>query len=230
LTLTGMTVQEPIQSAYSVQSFELIPYDGAVLKQRVDVVAKAAGPATVAEMHQMLQPMLDQRFKLATHREMREMDALLLVGTVERLGPRIKASTLDCRGLGTTTIFAMNVATPQAPNDQPCGFMPADGPGRIIANGIEMTTLAANLAVSLGRPVLDMTGLAGRYDIDLTYTPEAFTAAGLARRGATAFPGVDPNGPLLATALVDQLGLKLESRRAPVSVLVIDRLESLVPD
>ena len=66
LTLTGMTVQEPIQSAYSVQSFELIPYDGAVLKQRVDVVAKAAGPATVAEMHQMLQPMLEQRFKLAT--------------------------------------------------------------------------------------------------------------------------------------------------------------------
>jgi len=141
-----------------------------------------------------------------------------------------KSSTLDCSGLGTTTIFAMNVATPQAPKDQPCGFMPADGPGRIIANGIEMATLAGNLAVSLGRPVLDTTRLDGRYDVDLTYTPEAFTAAGLARRGATAFPGVDPNGPPLATALADQLGVKLESRRAPVSVLVIDRLESLIPD
>jgi len=84
--------------------------------------------------------------------------------------------------------------------------------------------------VSLGRPVLDTTRLDGRYDVDLTYTPEAFTAAGLARRGATAFPGVDPNGPPLATALADQLGVKLESRRAPVSVLVIDRLESLIPD
>jgi len=230
LTLTGMTVQELIQSAHSVQSFELIANGSAVLKQRVDVVAKAAGPATVAEMQRMLQPMLEQRFKLATHREMREMDALLMVRTGERLGPKIKASTLDCRGLGTTTIFAMNVATPQAPKDQPCGFMPADGPGRIIANGIEMATLAGNLAVSLGRPVLDTTRLDGRYDVDLTYTPEAFTAAGLARRGATAFPGVDPNGPPLATALADQLGVKLESRRAPVSVLVIDRLESLIPD
>ena len=230
LTLTGMTVQELIQSAYSVQSFELIANGSAVLKQRVDVVAKAAGPATVAEMQRMLQPMLEQRFKLATHREMREMDALLMVRTGERLGPKIKSSTLDCRGLGTTTIFAMNVATPQAPKDQPCGFIPADGPGRIIANGIEMATLAGNLAVSLGRPVLDTTRLDGRYDVDLTYTPEAFTAAGLARRGATAVPGVDPNGPPLATGLVDQLGLKLESRRAPVSVLVIDRLEPLIPD
>lgn len=230
LTLTGMTVQELIQSAFSVQPFELISNGGAVLKQRVDVVARAPGPATVAEMQQMLQPMLEQRFKLTIHREMREMDALLMVRTGERLGPKIKASTLDCRGLGTTTLFAMNIATPQAPKDQPCGFMPAEGPGRIIANGIEMATLAGNLAVSLGRPVLDMTRLDGRYDIDVAYTPDAFSAAGLARRGTSAFPGVDPNGPPLATALADQLGLKLESRRAPVSVLVIDRLESLIPD
>jgi uncharacterized protein (TIGR03435 family) len=161
---------------------------------------------------------------------MREMDALLMVRTTERLGPKIRISTIDCRGLGTTTAFAMNVATPQAPKDQPCGFMPADGPGRIVANGIEMATLAGNLALSLGRPVLDKTGLDGRYDIDVAYTPDAFSAAGLARRGATAFPGVDANGPTLATALADQLGLKLESRRAPISVLVIDRLEPLIPD
>jgi len=82
-----------------------------------------------------------------------------------------KSSTLDCSGLGTTTIFAMNVATPQAPKDQPCGFMPADGPGRIIANGIEMATLAGNLAVSLGRPVPDTTRLDGRYDVDLSTPP-----------------------------------------------------------
>jgi uncharacterized protein (TIGR03435 family) len=230
LTITGMTVQELIQSAYSVQPFELIANGSPVLKQRVDVVAKAPGPATVAEMQRMLQPMLEQRFKLAVHREMREMDALLMVRTGERLGPKINTSAFDCRGLGTTTVFAMNVATPEAPKDQPCGFMPADGPGRIIGNGIEMTTLAGNLAVSLGRPVLDMTRLEGRYDIDMTYTPDAFSAAGLARRGASAFPGVDPNGPPLPTALAGQLGLKLESRRAPVSVLVIDRLESLIPD
>ena len=230
LTLTGMTVQELIQSAYSVQAFELIGNGSRVLKQRVDVIAKASEPSTVAEMQRMLQPMLEQRFTLAVHRETRDMEALLMVRTADRLGPRIKTTTFDCRGIGTTTVFAMAAATPQAPKDRPCGFLPAEGPGRIVANGIEMTTLAANLAVSLGRPVLDMTGLAGRYDIDVAYTPDAFSAAGLARRGASAFPGVDPNGPTLATALADQLGLKLESRRAPVSVLVIDRLEPLIPD
>jgi uncharacterized protein (TIGR03435 family) len=188
LTLTGMTVQELIQSAYSVQSFELIANGSAVLKQRVDVVAKAAGPATVAEMQRMLQPMLEQRFKLATHREMREMDALLMVRTGERLGPKIKASTLDCRGLGTTTIFAMNVATPQAPKDQPCGFMPADGPGRIIANGIEMATLAGNLAVSLGRPVPDTTRLDGRYDVDLSTPPRHSRPPGWLAAARRLFP------------------------------------------
>jgi hypothetical protein len=59
LTLTSMTVQELIQSAYILHPFELIGNGSAVLKQRVDVVAKAAGPTTVAEMQQMLQPMLD---------------------------------------------------------------------------------------------------------------------------------------------------------------------------
>lgn len=198
LTLTGMTVQELIQSAYSVQPFELIGNGSRVLTQRVDVIAKASGPSTVAEMQQMLQPMLEQRFRLAAHRETRDMEALLTVRTADRLGPRIKTTTFDRRGIGTTTVFAMAAATPQAPQDQPCGFLPAEGPGRIIANGIEMSTLAGNLAVSLGRPVLDTTRLDGRYDIDLTYTPEAFTAAGLARRGATAFPRVDPHGRLLA--------------------------------
>jgi uncharacterized protein (TIGR03435 family) len=169
LTLTGMTVQELIRSAYSVQAFELIGNDSPVFKHRVDVVAKASGPSTVAEMQRMLQPMLERRFTLAVHRETRDMEALLMVRTADRLGPRIKTTTFDCRGLGTTTVFAMAAATPQAPKDQPCGFLPAESPGRIVANGIEMTTLAANLAVSLGRPVLDMTGLAGRYDIDVAY-------------------------------------------------------------
>src|SRR4029434_2904820 len=107
-----------------------------------------------------------------------------------------------------------------------CGVMPTDGPGRIVANGIEMRGLANELP-SQGRPVVDMTGLTGRYDVDLTFTPEVFSAAALERRGTTAPPNVDPNGPPLATALVDQLGLKLEAKRAPISVVVIDRIDML---
>jgi uncharacterized protein DUF3738 len=59
---------------------------------------------------------------------------------------------------------------------------------------------------------------------------EVFSAAALERRGTTAPSGVDPNGPPLATALVDQLGLKFESKRAPISVVVIDRIDTLILD
>jgi uncharacterized protein (TIGR03435 family) len=97
------------------------------------------------------------------------------------------------------------------------------------ANGIELRNLANELPVQ-GRPIVDMTGLTGRYDVDLTFTPEVFSAAALERRGTTALPGVDPNGPPLATALADQLGLKLEGRRAPIEVVVIDQIEALIAD
>ena len=90
-----------------------------------------------------------------------------------------------------------------------------------------MIALAGLLAPPQRRPVLDETGLKGRFDIDVTYTPEAFTASALAQRGSTAPPGVDPDGPSIFTALQDQLGIKMESRRAPVSVVVIDHIEPL---
>jgi bla regulator protein blaR1 len=91
-----------------------------------------------------------------------------------------------------------------------------------------MPGLAAYIGTSPGRMVIDRTGLSGRFDVDVTYTPSAFTAAALAQRGGgTPPPGVDPNGPPLLTALQEQLGVKLEPVKAPVEVLVIDRVEPL---
>jgi uncharacterized protein (TIGR03435 family) len=230
VTLTGLTVQEVIQEAYGLQAFELVSNGSPVLKQRIDVIAKAETPVTIGEMQRMLQPLLEERFRLAVHREMRDMDALLLVRANDaRLGPKIMPSTAQCDGLGSTIAFARETREPQSTTHR-CGVLPVDGPGRILANGIDLRGLAALLAPSQGRPVVDMTRLARRYDVDVTYTPEPFSAAALARRGATAPPGVDPNGPTLATALLDQLGLKLAPRRTSVPVVVIDRIEALIPD
>jgi uncharacterized protein (TIGR03435 family) len=229
LTITSMLVRDVIQSAYGLQPFELVANGSPILKQRIDVVAKAATPTTVAEMQQMLRPLLEERFTLAVHREMREMDALLLVRVNStRLGPKITPTTLKCLGVGTTNAFAFDPDAAPNAKDR-CGVMPSDGPGRIVANGIEMRGLANELP-SQGRPIVDMTGLTGRYDVDLTFTPEVFSAAALERRGTAAPPGVDPNGPPLATALADQLGLKLEAKRAPIAVVVIDRIEKLLED
>jgi uncharacterized protein (TIGR03435 family) len=106
-----------------------------------------------------------------------------------------------------------------------------------VAKGLRMNGLVALLSLAtaaLGsRQVVDQTGLTGGYDIALTYTPEALSAAALAQRqgGAPAMAAqVDPNGPNLFQALQDQLGLKLESRKIPLDIMVIDRIEPPTPD
>jgi uncharacterized protein (TIGR03435 family) len=97
-----------------------------------------------------------------------------------------------------------------------------------MAHGIDIAGLAAELAPSQRRPLIDRTGLTGRFDVELKWTPDAFSAAAIAQRpGATLPPGVDPSGPPLTTALQDQLGLKLMPVTAPITMLVIDRAEPL---
>jgi uncharacterized protein (TIGR03435 family) len=93
----------------------------------------------------------------------------------------------------------------------------------------DLPTLVGLIAPSQRLSVVDQTGLSGRYDIDVTYTPEAFSASSLSQRGGALPPGVnvDPNGPSLFEALRAQLGLKLESRKLPVPVVVIDHIETL---
>ena len=76
-------------------------------------------------------------------------------------------------------------------------------------------------------PIVDNTDLRGRYDIDVTYTPQPFSAEALAQRGAAPMPGVDPNGPSLFNAIEEQLGLKLQAKKMPIQVLVIDQIEPL---
>jgi uncharacterized protein (TIGR03435 family) len=227
LVITAMVLQDVIQAAYGIQPFELVTIDSPVLKQRIDVVAKADAPVKSArELQQMLQPLLAERFKLAVHRETRELNALVLLRANKdgRLGPKMRKTegACDTLGIGSNGFARGDVPTAL------CGILPTDGPGRIVARGIDMVTLAGLLAPSQRRPVLDQTGLQGRYDIDVTYTPEIFSAATLAQRGAPPSPLVDPDGPPLPTALQDQLGLKLEARRAPVAVVVIDHIEPLI--
>jgi len=232
LTITAMTVKEVIQGAYGVQSFELMNVGSPVLSERVDIEAKTERPVgSVTEMQQMLQLLLADRFKLAVHRDMREMNALalFLARNDGKLGPRMKKTQSQCDGLGTSVIPSPARERPQ-PNDvAPCGFAPS-GVGRIVGIGLDMKGIIGTLAPSQRMSIVDQTGLDGRYDIDVTYTPEPFSAAALAQRGGTPPPGVnvDPNGPNLFTALEEQLGLKLQPKKMPVPVLVIDHIEPLI--
>ena len=227
ISITAVTVEEIVQAAYGIQASQLVTTGSPVLKQRVDIVAQTGGPATAAQLQKMLQPLLAERFKLAVHRETREMNALVMTlsSSDGRLGPRMKPTELPCDGTASGANRFLQSGPVPANGPIPCGTLPAEGAGRIIGRGIDMKSLAALLAPSQRRAVVDQTGLSGRFDIDLTYTPEAFSQLSLAQRGGTAPPGVDPDGPPLLTALREQLGLKLESKRVPVEVVVIDRIE-----
>ena len=229
VTITNITVAALIQEAYDVQLPSLIVDMPEWAKtQRVDVLAKASKPAPVPVLQRMLQPLLAEHFTLTVRREARDMDALaLLAATNGRPGPKLKKSDAACDGAVGSIGFSRTAEA--ADKSGPCGVLPG-GAGRIVARGLDMAGFAELMAPNPRRPVIDRTGFTGRFDIDFTYTPEAFSAAALARRpGGTAPPGVDPNGPPLATALLEQLGLKLETIRAPMEILVITHLEMLSP-
>lgn len=91
------------------------------------------------------------------------------------------------------------------------------GPGHLGGRSMSIGQLRDSLSLLTGRIVQDRTGLKGMYDIDLQYSPDA---------GASPdSPQSNPSGPSLFTALQEQLGLKLESQKGPVEIMVIDHVE-----
>jgi uncharacterized protein (TIGR03435 family) len=106
------------------------------------------------------------------------------------------------------------------------------GPANIAAGGISMAQLATLLSGRVNRIVVDRTGIAGAFDLDLNWTPDQMPQQpiGAPPPGLPPLPPIDPNGPSLFTALQEQLGLKLESTRGPVDVLVIDRVAQPTED
>jgi uncharacterized protein (TIGR03435 family) len=93
--------------------------------------------------------------------------------------------------------------------------------GRFAGEAVPVSTIAGILTGLAGRRVVNKTGLMGRYDVDLQYTPE------LGQPGTTSEPADSPDGQSLFGALQTQLGLKLESTRGPIEVLIVDHIERL---
>ncbi len=125
---------------------------------RFDIDAKTSPGATLADVQQMAQTLLIERFRLATHRETKEAPAYALV--VAKGGPKLKANTGD--------------------QQQPVIFAP---PARLIGQGSSMASLAMTLVRPAGRPVIDKTGLNGFWNFTLTYSPEQ----NVADQGASIF-------------------------------------------
>jgi uncharacterized protein (TIGR03435 family) len=101
-------------------------------------------------------------------------------------------------------------------------------PGNIIGGGLPLSQFVTTLSQFVRRTVVDRTGLAGDFDVELKWTPDQMPAGPL--KPGDVLPSIDPNGPSIFTAVQEQLGLKLESTKDAVNVLVIDHIEAPAPD
>jgi uncharacterized protein (TIGR03435 family) len=220
-TATKISLAMIIRNAFGLQESQLAGVPDWGMSEGFDIVAKAEQefPGTdekpsVAQL--MVQSLLEERFKLVSHRETRELPAYALVvaradGT---LGPGLKQSDIDCAALAAAR--RAGVAVPPRPEPgqrRPCTMMMAGGTLR--AGSVPMSSLAATLSSPTQRTVVDRTGLTGNFDFDLTYSTEQ---------------SADASSPSLFTALQEQLGLKLDAVRIPIEVLVVDSVERPTPD
>jgi uncharacterized protein (TIGR03435 family) len=202
LTLEAMSLSDLVSWAYNVKPWQVaggplwsgVQVDRTTLDsatRRFDISAKAEGDSARSpeEFRQMMQALLADRFQLTLHRESRDTPVYVLV--TEKQGPKLSESPLDAKG-----ILRMN------------------GGGKIAGSGATMAQLASWFSKANGveRPVIDQTGLTGRYDFTLEWSNPLASAE-------------NSTAPSIFTAMPEQLGLKLEPRRAPVEFIVIVRAE-----
>jgi uncharacterized protein (TIGR03435 family) len=220
-----------LRQAFNVQEFQLVGGPDWLGSERFDVVAKAPeGDFNADAMRPMLRALLVERFKLAFHNETRDMPVYALVKARPdgKLGPKLTPASVDCSATGRRRGGGPPPAPPQPGEKPECGFM--IGLGRMSVGGMPISNLVQALSPQVGRIVLDKTELPGAYDFELTYAPEPLGIGGPPPLLNGAPPPVDPNAPTLFTALQEQLGLKLDSQRGPVDVVVIDHVEQPTAD
>ncbi len=216
---TNTTVRALLQSAYRFDflPFQVIGGPAWLDSERFDVEGRAATASpTPADVDAMVRSLLVTRFKLAYARETRDMPVyhLTRARTDGRLGAQLRAASKPC----DKTQVTVNVPTPD-PNALPrCGARGARGTispahQRIEGIGATLDELAQRLAAPARRIVVNRTNLQGFFDFEVELTPDNNQAADA------------DTGLVLFTALQEQLGLRLESARGPVEVLVIQSVE-----
>jgi uncharacterized protein (TIGR03435 family) len=198
-TVRNQTVASLMQFAYSIYWRQIVDAPDWVFHDRYDIEGKTdtEGEPNLSQQQEMLQKLLADRFGLKFHRDKRELSVYAL--QIAKGGPKLTAA-----------------ANPDAQPDQ-------DATG----NGTDLTQIYTSSSMGhfilgmqffLDRPIVDQTGLTGRYDFKLRYAPDESHAT-------------DPNAPPgIFTAIQQQLGLKLEATKAQTDVFVIDRAEKPSPN
>lgn len=238
----GLNIRMVLHSAYGIEDAQIVGGPAWIQSERFDI--EAIAPDSVAAglrklspdqaklvKQRMLQALLADRFKLKVRQETRVLPVYLLV--VAKHGPKLEPA--QSAGAGSTG------AASHGNKMQPMHFVqPQPGETAMFAASSPMSSLAAFLSGTLGRPVLDRTGITGRYRFVLHWMPGpgecgvfgcgGRSGAGIMGEKPEAPGAAAPSGPSVFTAIEQQLGLDLKRGKGPVQVLVIDHIEPPTPN
>jgi uncharacterized protein (TIGR03435 family) len=225
LNVESVPLRFLIMFAYDIKEFQIFGGPSWINSDLYNITAKPAGNAPMQQVRVMVQSLLADRFGLTLHRETKELPVYDLEAA--KSGIKLAASKEG----SCVTPDPNNPPRPGEPRPRFCGNIGMQR-GLLEAYGIPLPRLLAALSDLLGRPVIDKAGITGTFDIHLEFTPDEATANGPGQGNgppgdpaARPAPPAEPTAPSIFTALQEQLGLRVESAKGPVEVLVIDHVQ-----
>ena len=216
----NISVKFLIQEAYHIKDSQISGQPSWVDSELYDIEAKMDDTAAHAiqklnpdqsrkQIMQLFQSLLADRFKLILHHDKRDLPVLALL--VAKNGPKLQETTLTPAELA-----------PPSPKGPLIRFMRR---GQLSMTAVDLDLFADALSREIRSVVLNKTGLTAKYDFKLQWTPDEGQGPPYTASGVEPMPGDDANGPTIFVALQEQLGLKLESWKQPLDVVVIDHIE-----
>ena len=225
VTMTNVTLKGLVRQAYQLQDSQLTGGPSWIGSDHFDIVASSEQiNLSPPQRWMMIKALILERFKLKVHTEFKEQSvfALVLARKDGRFGEGLRRTAADCAALKPPT-----APPPYDPVHPPACFTIMGGPGRLTLRGVEMTWVAQQLSARVGRAVVDRSGLSGFFDVNLEFAPQSRPSDLVDPSSAAADRPAD-NGVSIFTALQEQLGLKLDSQKSSVEVLVIESAEKPV--
>ena len=229
----SLSLKDYLALAYNVKNYQISGPEW-IASERFDIAAKLPDGAAREQIRGMVQALLLDRFQLKAHRDKKEFPVYALV--VAKGGPKMKESAPDAAGAGRGNIdITAGGSRGGSGADLGNGSSFTMGENGFDAVKLTMTSFADMLARFADRPVLDMTDLKGAYDFSLRFSPEDFRAMRLRAAMAAGVSVSLPPETMRAVmegasgdslfAAIEALGLKLDARKAPLDVLVVDHIE-----
>ena len=201
------TLRSCVAFAYGLKEYQ-ISGPSWLGELRYDIVAKGPAGTLHDQLPGMMQALLAQRFQLQVHDETKVFSVFALL--VGKDGPKLKDSPPEPAGESAGARFGLSTSP--------------SGVGRMEVKNGTMASLANTLARLLGRPVVDLTALTGRYDFDLEFSNEDSSGMRLAPPPGGALPSATEPGVSIFGS-IQQVGLKLDAQKLPLKVIVVDRAE-----